>query len=386
MNFKILLSEHVIKYISYICLITFSFLSKKNSAQTKYADPVIITDGATSYKTPLLFEMVNVGYALMDTSTKGYFNAVDTSSNYYKEVITQFGLYKNHKYVKKLNKKFKRLGLTYIMNVGKSTFLVPQKNRIKFSSELSSKYRFLARRFGIRNRHLKSFLKETNFNAFYLAHKDYYESYLLNTKNNTNIDSVKQFLETEFPSKSDKYSIVMSSLMYGTHFTFSYKVRKIKTSAMWVSALTEKSHKKYSMRQLGGIYTGVIFTEIDHNYVNPVSDKYVKQLKKVMGGDNRKKWVDESGDAKYYKNGYDVFNEYMTHAVYLIYTNLAYNKTDQEVIVKSRIRMMEKRRKYIQFENFYNHLQGLYANRKAGETLATLYPQILSWCEEQNTK
>ncbi len=384
MNFKILLSQPLAKKISYACCLAFSFLLQKNIAQITYANPVIVSDGATSFKTPLLFEMVNVGYALMDTSTKGYFNAVDTSGAYYKEVIAQFGAYKNHKFVKKLNKRFKRLSLTYIMNVGKSTFLIPKNGKIKFNSELALRHKFLARRFGIQKRFLKSFLKETNFNQFYLEHKAYYESYLTNTKNNTKIDSIKQFLEAEFPNKYDQYNLLMSSLIYGTHFTYNYKVRGIKTAAMWVSALTETSHKKYSMRQLGGIYAGVIFTEIDHNYVNPVSDGYAKQLKKIMGGANRKKWIDESGDAKYYKNGYDVFNEYMTHATYLIYTNSAYTKTDQEIIAKARIRMMEKRRKYIQFEKFYLHLQKLYTNRKAGETLASLYPQLLSWCEAQN--
>jgi hypothetical protein len=74
-----------------------------------------------------------------------------------------------------------------------------------------------------------------------------------------------------------------------------------------------------------------VFSEIDHNYVNPVSDKYKKEINKIMGDEHRSKWIKANGDGKYYGTGYKVFNEYMTHAVYLIYTNEFYSAADQTI-------------------------------------------------------
>jgi hypothetical protein len=49
--------------------------------------------------------------------------------------------------------------------------------------------------------------------------------------------------------------------------------------------------------------------EIDHNYINSVSDQYKKRLNKVHGDTNKRMWIDKTGDAKYYNNGYTIFNE-----------------------------------------------------------------------------
>ena len=88
----------------------------------------------------------------------------------------------------------------------------------------------------------------------------------------------------------------------------------------------------YSKNQISGIYTGVVFTEIDHNYVNPVSNNFKIDIDRIMGDSNRAKWIKADGDGKFYNNGYKIFNAYMTHAVYLVYTNTVYAKVDQTVI------------------------------------------------------
>ncbi len=47
-------------------------------------------------------------------------------------------------------------------------------------------------------------------------------------------------------------------------------------------------------------------------------------------------------------------------------------------------RMMTERRGFPQFKAFDTFLVHLYRNRKPGQTLADLYPQIIEWFEKNN--
>ena len=126
-------------------------------------------------------------------------------------------------------------------------------------------------------------------------------------------------------------------------------------------------------------------TEIDHNYVNPVSDKYKKELNELMGENNRSKWTGGSASNSY-QSGFKVFNEYMTHAVYLLFTRQKLTPEEQQIIETSKIDGMNNRRKFIKFDLFYEKLGQLYDKRNPGETLTELYPQIIEWCRTENTK
>ncbi len=133
-------------------------------------------------------------------------------------------------------------------------------------------------------------------------------------------------------------------------------------------------------------YTGTVMTEIDHNYVNPVSDDYQKTLNALMGESNRSRWVSQSYSSNSYKNGYKVFNEYMTHGVYLLYTNDRLTASEQEMLEKMKINSMQKTRGFSNFGNFYNELKRLYLSGKPNHDIASVYPDILRWCEQQNLK
>ena len=47
-------------------------------------------------------------------------------------------------------------------------------------------------------------------------------------------------------------------------------------------------------------------------------------------------------------------------------------------------RMMTKGRGFPQFEAYDKFLLDLYRNRKPGQTVADLYPQIIEWFEKNN--
>jgi hypothetical protein len=74
----------------------------------------------------------------------------------------------------------------------------------------------------------------------------------------------------------------------------------------------------------------------------------------------------------------------MTHAVYLLYTNDKLTVSDQEMLEKMKINSMQKTRGFSNFGNFYNELKRLYLLGKPNQDFASLYPDMLRWCEQQN--
>jgi hypothetical protein len=119
--------------------------------------------------------------------------------------------------------------------------------------------------------------------------------------------------------------------------------------------------------------SGIVFTEIDHNYVNQISYKYQKQINSIF--DKREIWTGANGDTDRYGNPSSVFNEYMTHAVFCIYVKENYDEQTANKIIKNRVNLMVEHRKYIKFKEFNDKLLSLSGGRKVKD----LYPDILNW-------
>lgn len=139
---------------------------------------------------------------------------------------------------------------------------------------------------------------------------------------------------------------------------------------------------EYTDKQIEGFLSGVVFTEIDHNYVNPTSDKHIDRINTIFA--KRALWSEAGKPGDLYKNAYAVFNEYMTHALFFVYLlDTGFTGADYELVRSRRIAMNEDRRGFRLFTKFTDHLIELYKTRPAGKTIAELYPEILDWCEKQ---
>lgn len=367
----------------------FSIFSIIANAQSQKDASVALQEPGIVYESPMVYELMHIAFALTDTNIYAgnvnlYFNNIDTSGTYYREVIKYFGPYKNHTLIKLLNKKLRKKSVSYMTNLSKAYNSTWTNDKVKKGHHFPFWVHWYFATAGVNKRVIKNFAQQTNFAAFYQQHKNEYQKGLEIAKQQLNASHIKFWLEDEFPARYDQYRIIISPLMDSWHFTQHSRVKKQKSAFMWVSGAQGFDRNRLTETQIAGIYTGVVFTEIDHNYVNPISDLYHKQLDTLMGGTHRAYWVKEEGDSRLYTNGYKVFNEYMTHAVYLVYTSTRYNEADQKVIEQSRIRMMVKSRKYSQFESFYRELKRLYDQRNPGQKIPDLYPQILQWVQKQN--
>ncbi len=324
--------------------------------------------------------------ALCDTNivTNGYNvykEVIEYETDYYKEVMSYFGPYKNHSLIIKPNKSLKENANNYISNLQLAYNSANINNTIERNVILPLKNRIAYRLSSESRTELNEFAKITKFAEFYHQHKEYYTSMLKDVQLIADVNNQQTWLEKQFTKRYERYFIVISPLMGGTHFTTRFTEDKKNKCIMYVSNFYHNKNRKASVNF--AIYTGVVMTEIDHNYVNPVSDLYKSELKVIMGGKYRRFWAD-GGFSSSYKNGYKVFNEYMTHAVYLLYILERSNINDHSTIESLKIDAMIKHRSFIQFDKFYTELKRQYANRSNTQSISDLYPAMIDWCMNEN--
>ena len=80
-------------------------------------------------------------------------------------------------------------------------------------------------------------------------------------------------------------------------------------------------------------YGRASFTEIDHGYVNPATDRYTAEVNQAMP--DIKAWNSTKFNQEAYATPYETFNEYMTFAAYSLFLSETLSEEDQEDAIKA---------------------------------------------------
>ena len=138
--------------------------------------------------------------------------------------------------------------------------------------------------------------------------------------------------------------------------------------------------QELSAKQKEGLLSGIVFTEIDHNYVNPSSLNYAKLIDTIFS--QRQLWVNPGDNSGFYRTPMSVFNEYMTHSLFCLYVLDKFDTAMADYIIKAREALMVERRFYSKFREFNKQLINL-RNESKNVTAVELFPKILEWCKGQ---
>jgi Domain of unknown function (DUF4932) len=338
----------------------------------------------TEIVNPEFFELVQIAYSLTEFSKTNEY-MTDKSSKYFAEVQTYFAPQANHPIVFKLSDAAKKDYSSYISNRNRSLDFSFENNKLKESDVIPPIQKFQAKYLGDAFADLtlwEDFAEKSKFREFFAKHKEFYQQTLAETERNLPLEKIQTWLEREFPERYDRYKIVISPLIGGTHSTFRANFQSANQCFMFVSDANGYDTKKLSPKQIEGLFTGVVFTEIDHNYNNPVSAKLSKEIEKAMP--DTAKWSN-GAEAKggFYKSALKIFDEYTTHSLYLLYIYDNFSAKDYEVIRDSKVSQMINRRGFAKFKEFHEEFLRLYKARKQGEKLADLYPNIVDWVARQ---
>ena len=295
------------------------------------------------------------------------------STEYYQSVLDHFLAFKDEPIVAQMDSmlqknwfiNLKADACAYVFDDNNNIVNSPYYNRMRGSSNLIEA--FLTE--------LNDFATKSGFCAFYQSHLDYYQS-LINWQEEA-ISTQKQWdwLEQQFPDfKYDNYWITFSPLVKGNHSTVRFDQNGFKQAVMFTRPPYRV--KNVSKNVSNGLITRFVFTEIDHNYVNPESDKYLTRINNYFK--DLTFWTNGK-ESSSYNTAYTVFNEYMTWAVYLLYIYDNFPSRDFKIINEKIVNYKINIRGFHRFDDFNAELQRLYFERKDGTTVSDLYIPILNW-------
>ena len=354
-----------------VFLYMISFLFFLNGQSTQVAAKNLLIE------MPITQELFLVFYSLTDLGQTDE-KLIARDSEYYKLVQRDFAPFKDHPLVVKFNEYVNSLSKAeayymynsmrmnacmYGLNASNKIFVRTDKKFYSFKKDI--KYRQLLTS-------LQPFAQDVDFYSFYIKHKPFYKKIVTNYKEEIPVGTMIKWLEREFSSTYDSYQIYFSPLIGGYHSTQKVKIKDKYKTLMFIGAPRDSSRsiftESYVLRN-----SRMLFTEIDHNYVNPVSDQHW-QVNKVMHDIGC--W---NHNAQGHISSYLTFNEYMTWALFRFYLMDYYDDKTSEMIWEETVNYMVHDRGFIKFREFDAFTISL---RNHGKKVEEMYPVILKWVDD----
>ncbi len=330
--------------------------------------------GRVKIEIPPVYELANIAFALAE---KGKRNStmISNNSSYFSRLTDYFSPFSKHPLIIQLQEKANE-NYGYYFNVRTNSYAYDIENRTVVKGNIYSNIRGGSDYFNQNIELFRDFAQESDFYDFYENERAYYDSLTSTYRDKLAIGEMWEWLEKEFPESVDGYKIVLSPLTGSSHTTVDVQENGYKEILMFVNM---PDLSTASNETLGNIMRG-LFTEIDHNYVNPVSDSYQEEINTAMG--DYQNWT-QTGSTTYHST-FAAFNEYMTWAVFTLYAYDYFDQGDFEKINTLTVNSMVQGRKFHRFREFNSKLLDLYRTRENGLTVAQLYPDILDWMSNDN--
>ena len=339
--------------------------------------------GKLEVEIPEVHELANIMVALSDIGQQDS-NMVDMTTNYYQEMMAHFSPFADHPAIDTMNNNITGVFdndsyyYYYSLKMNACGYLFDSEGKIVDDGIIHFMgFQGFADPFLTNTPLFEDFARQSNFRDFYQTHQSYYDSLLTIYRQLNPIDQMQNWLEDKFNMKYGNYRVTFSPLVGGAHSTQRFSDNGFKQTVMFVCRAEPSPRYNAAVNEMRD--SRVVFTEIDHNFVNPISDQYAAQIDLAM--EDRSKWVKEDA-ASAYSSPYAVFNEYMTWAVFSMYCIDYFEEEDVAQFIDQMEDQMVDSRGFKNFAAFNQHLISLYEpNRDL--PIQTLYEEMLAWCEGQ---
>jgi len=317
---------------------------------------------------PMSYELLNIIIALGNINEQ-FTLLTNTNTEYYQKVISYFEPYINHEVIQKVKAlndtgNYPKLRQIFIYKLIDNELKIDSTYKNAQSVNDLSEYIPL----------INDFAEKTDFEKFYYENQNLFEKEIRLFTQLVDIDEMWHWLEQNFRQRYSSMKIILSPLVGGAHNTTGYSDTDSDFSEIiiFVSTPNLLNKDRYNSEMVTkGLVERMVFTEMDHHYVNPTTDL----------DDNYSKVIEEFRDLSYWNEGtgYNkevlTFNEYMTWATFLIYAKEKYELNDYVEIKKATVDMMNYR-KFVRFEDFADKLIQLRTLHN-NATVESLYPHLL---------
>ncbi len=302
--------------------------------------------GKTEVKIDEVKELIHIMIAITQSGLEND-DMVAQSGAYYIDVIQYFKLFKDEKIITQFDSLIKANPLNYIFLTGnalsynfKGKKLVADKYYLFPAQNVSSHTTITVNPITTYKKEIEDFAKKSKFRKFYKKHTETYNKIISDYNKFANLKEQWNWLEKQFDTRVNNYTIMCSPLINGLNYTTSYTDNNFKQIMMVLPPLDEAP--KLSEIEKTIFNTKSMFTEIDHNYVGKPTKDNIESINKVF--ENREKWVNtKQYGTEYYPTPERVFDEYMTYGVFLLYCKDYFDESAANKAVKDVVSIMTDR-------------------------------------------
>lgn len=378
---------------------TYSFvvLLGKDSAYTKIVtrpEPAYFSkkyqsqnNNKTIVENPEVYEMVNIVIAL---TKKGLSDSdlVNHNTKYYNDIIKYFENFKNDKVVLKVDSILQNQWWRYFyLKMDAYAFEIKKGKIVNGGVYERVNWEYVNTLQPLLS-DLQEFYFRTNFSTFYNDHKLLYKQQISYLQDSLNIQGMKNWLSKNFPTTNyNCIKVIYSPLVYGSQSAISFQNNKFSEAQVHVNfPYTDESDMAFSEIENTLRSGSVIFTELNHSYINPEAEKYLTNADFIKAFQELDFWERKDSPAKMaYRNGIKCFEEYLNWSLLSLYIIDNAPKNSQEKLL-SRIEYNNQEiRGFLKFKEFNQEFIRLYSQKKTEETVADLFPAIIKWCGKQTT-
>jgi len=369
-------------FLSILLLIS---LSSFGQVKTVNFTPVFKKENQGKYKVEVndVKELLLIMMSITDFGL-GNDDMFNQKGQYYQDVLLHFQPYKNEPIIKKMDSLLIKSPLNYIFISGNGQTYEFDGDTLKSSTtylltadEVADVKIQENPLIALKN-DLEQFARKSGYLEFKKKQQPFYDSIIASYEKSANLGKQWKWLEKNFSTKIDSYVIYTSPLINGLNYTANYNNNGFRLIEMILPPLT--ASKNRSEQSTEAFNTRVMFTEIDHNYVGPPSKTYEKEINEALK--NREKWVNTKVyGTEYYGDGKQVFNEYMTFGVFILYAEEIY-KDNPELLkeINNEVIAVMKDRGFIKMKEFTDELKRLHGQNKKAK-IDRLFPKLVKWCE-----
>lgn len=361
---------------------------------TAFDEPAVFTKqyvqthtGKTFVEIPEVYELINVVFALTEAGRKSP-DLINKQTPYYQELLRYFEPYRSERIVSVMDSVLKQDESQYFpLKMDAYAFSMDANGNILQSSvydRVSWGYLNTVRPYIPL---LQQFAKRSSFVQFYRQQRPFYKQLITSYQDSLGVAGMQSWLNRNFPATTyQSFKIVFSPLVSGNQSANWFENNGFKEAQAHVNYPFVSGKDTSVTSSAVNIRRGnIVFTELNHAFINPEADKHSNQLKAAIT--NLDMWLADGKPAKRsYNDIYSCFNEYMNWGlVCLRYVDMV-PKEDLPVLQKNVENMMVNYRGFKKFAEFDQFLVPLYRDRPSGKTLAGLYPQIIQWFASQTEK
>lgn len=374
-----------------IVLVLLSIISLNTFAQEKFKQVHFNEkfkkehQGKAEIKINEVKELIHIMIAITEIGLESD-DMVSQTGIYYKDVIEYFKPFKEEKIIIKFDSLIKANPLNYIFLTGnalsydfKGKKLLADEYYLFPAQSVSSHTAITVNPVTTYKKEIENFAKKSKFRKFYKKHSEYYDKVISDYNKFANLQEQWNWLEKQFDTKVNNYTIMCSPLINSLNYTTSYTDNDFKQIMMVLPPLDESS--KLSEMENVIFNTRFMFTEIDHNYVGKPTEDNIESINKILR--DREKWVDtKQYGIEYYPTPERVFDEYMTYGVFLLYCKDHFDEKTTNKAKNDVISIMEDRG----FSKMKKFSEALFAvsSQNPNEKIEKWYPKFLEYLEKNN--